>query len=148
MDLYQLIRQDHQTVKRLFERLAEAEGGTPSHARLFTELKRELELHAEVEEKYFYPALRRHVEAADLIDEALAEHGEVKDTLEELDQSDQADESWAEELSELRQDVEQHVEEEENEIFSLATKLLDQAEADAIAADIEKEKAAAQKAAM
>lgn len=144
MDLYQLIKQDHQKVKRLFERLAEAETGSPSQTRIFAELKRELELHSAVEEKYFYPALQQHPEAKDLIEEALEEHGDVKATLEELDQGDKEDERWAEELSELQQDVEHHVEEEENNIFPLAAELLDAEQAEAIARDIQKEKAAAQ----
>ena len=147
MDLYQLIKQDHQKVRRLFERLADADSGTPSQARLFGELKRELELHATVEEKYFYPALLQYSETKDLIEEALEEHGDVKATLEELDQGDKEDARWAEELSELRQDVEHHVEEEENAIFPLAAELLDREQAEAIARNIQKEKAAAQGAA-
>ena len=147
MDLYQLIKQDHRKIKRLFERLAEAESGSPSQARLFAELKRELELHTTVEEKYFYPVLQQHDEARDLIEEAIEEHSDVKATLEELDQADKEDDRWAEELSELQQDVEHHVEEEENTVFPIATELLDAAQADAIARDIQKEKAAAQGAA-
>lgn len=147
MDLYQLIKQDHQKIKRLFERLAEADQGTPSQTRIFAELKRELELHAEVEEKHFYPALRQHDEARDLVEEALEEHAEAKDTLEELDQGDKEEEGWAQELSELQEDVEHHVEEEETEIFPLAMKLLDSAQAAAIAREIEQDKAAAQRAA-
>ena len=144
MDLYQLIKQDHQKVKRLFERLAEAESGSPSQTRLFTELKRELVLHAAVEEKYFYPTLHQFARAKDLIEEALEEHGDVKATLEELDQWNKEDERWAEELSELQQDVEHHVEEEENSIFPLAAELLEAEQAEAIARNIQKEKAAAQ----
>ena len=144
MDLYQLIKQDHQKVKRLFERLAEAESGSPSQTRLFTELKRELELHAAVEEKYFYPTLQQFARAKDLIEEALEEHGDVKATLEELDQWNKEDERWAEELSELQQDVEHHVEEEEKSIFPLAAELLEAEQAEAIARNIQKEKAAAQ----
>jgi hemerythrin superfamily protein len=144
MDLYQLIKQDHQKVKRLFERLAEADSGSPSQTRIFAELKRELELHTTVEEKYFYPALQQFAQARDLVEEALAEHADVKATLEELDQGDKEDDAWMEEVSELQQDIEHHVEEEENAIFPLAAELLDAAQVEAIARDIQKEKAAAQ----
>jgi iron-sulfur cluster repair protein YtfE (RIC family) len=147
MDLYQLIKQDHQKIKRLFERLADAESGSPSQTRLFAELKRDLDLHTLVEEKYFYPALQEHDEARELIEEAVEEHGDVKATLQELDQADKEADGWTEELSELQQDVEHHVEEEENAIFPLAAELLDAEKAAAIARDIQKEKAAAQGAA-
>lgn len=143
MDLYQLIRQDHQKVKRLFERLAQSDSGTPSQTRLFAELKHELELHTEIEEKHFYPALQRHDEAKDLVEEALEEHDEVKEVLADLDRADKEDESWTEQLTELQEDVESHIEEEETEIFPVAQKVLDSAQAEAIARAIEKDKAAA-----
>jgi hemerythrin superfamily protein len=141
MDLFQLIRHDHQKAKRLFERLAETAGGTQSRPRLFAELKHELELHAEVEEKYFYPALRGHDEAKDLIQEALEEHGDVKEALVALDHGDNESDGWADRLDELREDVEHHVEEEEGEIFPLAQKLLDPTQLSTIADEIERAKA-------
>jgi len=141
MDLFQLIRHDHQKAKRLFERLAETASGTQSRPRLFAELKHELELHAEIEEKYFYPALQGHEEAKDLIQEALEEHGDVKEALVALDHGDNESDDWADRLDELREDVEHHVEEEENEIFPLAQKLLDPARLGRIAEQIDKAKA-------
>jgi hemerythrin-like domain-containing protein len=142
MDLFQLIRQDHQKAKRLFERVAETSGGTQSRPRLFAELKHELELHTEVEEKFFYPALHRHDEAKDLIEEALDEHGDMKEVLDALDRADKESDNWTDQLDELHEDVEHHVEEEETEIFPLAQKLLDPAELKTIASEIEKAKAA------
>jgi hemerythrin-like domain-containing protein len=142
MDLFQLIRQDHQTATRLFERVAETSGGTQSRPRLFAELKHELELHTEVEEKFFYPALHRHDEAKDLIEEALDEHGDMKEMLDALDRADKESDNWTDQLDELHEDVEHHVEEEETEIFPLAQKLLDPVELNTIASEIEKAKAA------
>ncbi len=147
MNLYQLLKQDHQKVKRLFERLGEASDGTAKQReRLFAELKRELELHTAVEEKHFYPALRDREEARELVEESLEEHGEVKRLLEELDQADKEEGGWNDQLQELQEDVEDHVEEEETELFPIAQKLLGDARSDEIAKAIEKDKAAAQKA--
>ncbi len=142
MDLFQLIRQDHQKAKRLFERLAETAGGTQSRPRLFAELKHELELHAEIEEEYFYPALQSRDEAKHLIEEALEEHRDVKEALEALDHADKESGTWMERFDELQEDVEHHVEEEETGIFPLAQKLLDPAQLNTIASEIEKAKAA------
>jgi hemerythrin superfamily protein len=146
MDLYQLIKQDHRKIRRLFERLAEAHAHTPSRERLFAELKRELDRHAEVEETYFYPALRDHPEAKLLVAEALEEHGEMRDVLAALARADRETEGWSRDLSELQEDLEHHVEQEETKIFPLAERLIPEAEAEAIAGKIEKEKAAAQRA--
>ncbi len=146
MDLYQLLKQDHQKAKRLFEQLTDtSDRAVKSRERLFAQLKQELELHTEVEEQHFYPALRDQEETKDLVEEALEEHNEVKEMLEELDSANKDDESWAEQLAELKENVEHHVEEEETQLFPRAQKVLKKEQADEIAGAIEKEKEAAQK---
>jgi len=144
MDLYQLLRQDHLKAKRLFERLAEtADGASKARQRLFTELRQELELHTQVEEAHFYPALERHEEASELVEDALDEHDEMKQLLEALDSADADEDGWFDQLADLQEEVEAHVEEEETRLFPVAQKLLQKPEADAIAQAIEQEKAAA-----
>jgi len=144
MDVYQLLKQDHQKAKQLFEKLGDtSDGAEKTRERLFAQLKEELDLHAQVEEKHFYPALRNNKETKDLVEEALEEHKEMKTALKELDAAEKTDESWAEKLAELKADVEHHVEEEETELFPLAQKLLDSTKAEQIAQAIQKEKAAA-----
>jgi iron-sulfur cluster repair protein YtfE (RIC family) len=144
MDLYQLLRQDHQKAKRLFERLGEiAEPATSARERLFQELKQELERHTELEEKYFYPALERHDEARELVGEALEEHDEIGQLIDALDQVEPDGGDWTMRFSELREEVEFHVEEEETELFPRAQELLDTSEAEAIAQAIARDKAAA-----
>jgi iron-sulfur cluster repair protein YtfE (RIC family) len=146
MDLYQLLKQDHQKAKRLFEQLSDtSDRAVKSRERLFAQLNQELELHTEVEEQHFYPALREQEETKDLIEEALEEHNEVNELLQELDGPDKDDESWVEQLSELQENVEHHVEEEETQLFPRAQKVLKKEQADEIAAAIEKEKEAALK---
>jgi iron-sulfur cluster repair protein YtfE (RIC family) len=144
MDLYQLLRQDHLKAKRLFERLSEvAEPATSTRERLFQELKQELERHTELEEKHFYPALERYEEAQELVGEALEEHDEIGQLIEALDQSEPDDQEWAMRLSELQEEVEFHIEEEETELFPQAQELLKASEAQAIAEAIARDKAAA-----
>src|ERR1700739_4032482 len=109
MDLYQLLKQDHQKAKRLFEQLSEtSDRAVKSRERLFAQLKQELVLHTEGEEQHFYPALRDQEETKDMIEEGLEEHNEVNELLQELDGPDKDDESWLEQLSELQENVEHH----------------------------------------
>jgi len=146
MDLYQLLKQDHQKAKRLFEQLRDTpDRAAKSRERLFAQLKQEFELHTEVEEEHFYPALRDGDEAKDLIEDALEEHNEMEEMLEELDGADKDDESWTEQLAEFQESFEYHVQEEETQLFPRAQKVLKKEQADEIAAAIEKEKEAAQK---
>ena len=139
MDLFQSLKLDHQKVKRLFERLADA-ANVKERERLFAELKQELQLHSDIEEQHFYPALEANEEARDLVDEAFEEHDEFRRLLDELDQGAKEDDAWLDELEELREDVEVHVEEEETELFPLAQKLLGGTRADEIAAAIQNAK--------
>jgi iron-sulfur cluster repair protein YtfE (RIC family) len=141
MDLLQSLRHDHQKVKRLFERLADA-ANLKERERLFAELKQELQLHSEIEDQHFYPALEENEEARDLVEEAFEEHDEFKRLLDELDQGAKEDDSWLDQLEELREDVELHVEEEESELFPIAQKLLDKTRADEIAQAIHQAKTA------
>ena len=45
----------------------------------------ELKIHTTVEEEIFYPAVRKAIEDADLMDEALVEHAGAKDFIEQLE---------------------------------------------------------------
>jgi iron-sulfur cluster repair protein YtfE (RIC family) len=145
MDVYELLVQDHQKARHLFEKLADSsEGAEKTRDGLFARLKQELELHTQIEEKYFYPALRDRKETKELVEEALEEHSNVKQLLQELDQTEDKTDDWAEQLAKLQKDVEHHVAEEETELFPLARQVLDQKEADQIAQAIQQEKAAAE----
>ena len=58
MDIYSLIKKDHQEVANLFRRLKVVEGFSETSEQLFAQLREELELHAHAEERVLYPALR------------------------------------------------------------------------------------------
>ena len=80
----------------------------------------ELEVHAVVEEDVFYPALKKELSDGVLIDEALKEHQAVKDLIEELKGMEADDEEFGEKWSELVENVQHHVEEEESELLPQA----------------------------
>lgn len=65
----------------------------------------------------------------------------MKQALSELDQAVSTEDSSVEQLTELKKEVEHHVEEEETVLFPLAQKLFDRSEGDEIAIAIERDKA-------
>jgi iron-sulfur cluster repair protein YtfE (RIC family) len=140
VDIYSLIRQDHQTVTELFHRLDALEIAAPERARLFKMLKRELTIHKEAEESTFYAALGDLPEISDRIEESLEEHVDIEELLEELDVLDSDSDEFASQLRELKEEVEHHVEEEEGVIFPLAQELLTTIEADRIAEAMQEER--------
>lgn len=72
MDAFQVLKTDHQRVSTLFKDIEAATG--PEKRGLFEQLHRELDLHANLEETIFYPALEGAQQARELTLEAYEEH--------------------------------------------------------------------------
>jgi len=124
-----VLKQDHRTVKELFSEYAKlGEGAREEKERLFREINEELTIHAEIEERLFYPAVRdvKTDEAEDLVNEAVEEHLIVKTLLEELSALQPGDAQFDTKMKVLRDSVEHHAAEEEKEMFPQAKKLSDE----------------------
>lgn len=125
MNAFQLLKKDHQKAAELMQKLMDqGEEAGDEQDQLFAELKDELEMHAEIEEQVFYPALEKPKETAPLIKEAKKEHGAVKKLLKKMEEMDTGTKEWTEALKKLHEDVEHHVQEEEKELFPQAEKVL------------------------
>ena len=146
MNAFELLKKDHQTVSGIFDEL-EA-GDAAARRRTFPRLKQELDAHAHIEETIFYPALKGRPETTGLVAEAYEEHAEVKGLLAQLEQGlGAADgDAWLEQLTDLRDSVEHHVEEEETELFPNAEKALGREQIDALGARMQEEKGRQQNA--
>jgi iron-sulfur cluster repair protein YtfE (RIC family) len=128
MDPFELLKKDHETVSKLFDRIEAASG--KAKLNLFRQIKGELEVHAHIEETIFYPAIEQAKETRALTLEAYEEHKVVKELLGELDSAGSISDEWKAKLTVLRENVEHHVEEEENELFDKASDVLTGAEAE------------------
>ena len=126
MDAFQLLKADHQKVAQLFDQLESASG--KAKLQVFKQIQTELELHTHIEEKFFYPALEKPRETHDLTLEAYEEHDVVKKLLAELSRARTATDEWEAQAKVLRENVEHHVEEEENELFPKAGDVLSEDE--------------------
>ena len=141
MDAIALLKADHEKVSALFTQLEETtERAEKTREELFTKLKQELDLHAHVEEKIFYPALKEAEKTRDITMEALQEHHVVKVLLRELVAMGVTSETWTAKLSVLKENVEHHVEEEEGEMFKKARTVLSAEQLKELGALIEQEK--------
>jgi hemerythrin-like domain-containing protein len=138
MDAFELLKNDHKKVSQLFEEIESASG--PSKKQVFNQLKSELDVHAHIEEKIFYPALENKEESRDITLEAYEEHKVVKDLLAELASASPGDE-WNAKLKVLRENVEHHVEEEEGELFDKAEDVLSDEQIERLGSEMEAEKA-------
>jgi metal-dependent amidase/aminoacylase/carboxypeptidase family protein len=110
MDALELLEEDHEKVKELFDQAEEAD--EKQQRQIFQRIKTELETHTHIEETVFYPAMEKHQELKKMVSEALKEHGQVKKLLREMD-SGLAGDDFESKLKDLMEAVEHHAEDEE-----------------------------------
>ncbi|AUX48282.1 hypothetical protein SOCE26_098140 [Sorangium cellulosum] len=110
-----LLKEQHQEVDELFERISLA-GGNDIGA-LRDELVTRLVGHAAIEEEIFYPETREALGASPLIPTSYEEHSLVHIMLQKLLSTEPGDETFHARLGVLKELVQHHVEEEERELF-------------------------------
>ncbi|MEA2545596.1 MAG: hypothetical protein QOI09_869 [Chloroflexota bacterium] len=131
MDAIALLKTDHDKVKRLLDELeSTTERGVKTRAELFATIKGELTLHEIVEEEIFYPELKAHPKAKDIVLEGYEEHHVVDTLMKELEELDVNDETWGAKATVMKENIEHHIEEEEGEMFRTARQVFDAAELD------------------
>ena len=116
-----LLIQDHQEVESLF--LAyERSVDSAEKVRLAERICLDLKAHTWLEEKFFYPAVRKATGEDELIDHALEEHAEAKKLVSQIESALAADASFDALMVELREAIDAHVSEEEDELFPATRK--------------------------
>ena len=137
-DIFALLHRDHVRAATLLEQITVVDVESDRRKELLVDLKNALDAHAEAEQNVFYDALRDAEQMRDQIGEAIAEHADITDMLEEL--ADTGDEdTWRATFSELKQAVAQHVSNEEVRIFPMARQILSPIQAHQLARAMEVE---------
>ncbi len=119
MDAIVLLKEDHQTVEKLFKEFEQAgDRAYKTKRKIADKVIEELTVHAWIEEKIFYPAARAAVpDTTDHVLESVEEHHVVLWMLSELTGLDPQDERFDAKMTVLIENVRHHVEEEEKEWF-------------------------------
>jgi hemerythrin superfamily protein len=133
MDAIEMLEEQHRDVEDLFEELASAEASDKQD--LFDEIADQLTVHALIEEQHFYPAVKAK-RTEDILLESLEEHLSIKRLLADLLKLDPSNEIFDAKIEVLQEQVEHHVQEEEDELFPKARKVLDRKQLVAIAEDM------------
>lgn len=119
-DVRALLEKDHDEVKEILVALDEGKRGA-SRAALLTKLKRELTAHSRAEEKIVYDALiraRAKLETHVLAEEGYVEHHSVDDLLKRISKLPVGNELWKAHVKVLREMLEHHISEEQNQMFA------------------------------
>ena len=146
MNAIDLLLADHQKVKKLLEQLdATTERGVQTRQDLFKRVKEELTVHEIIEEEIFYPSLKEHPKAKDIVLEGYEEHHVVDTLMGELSALPVDDETWGAKFTVMKENIEHHVEEEEGEMFDKARQVFSRQELDDLGAVMEQRRTEARR---
>jgi hypothetical protein len=144
MNALTLLKSDHDKVKKLLAELEPTtERGVKTRQELFATIKGELTVHEIIEEEIFYPELKSHPKARDIVLEGYEEHGVVDTLMGELEDLPVDDETWGPKAKVMKENIEHHIEEEEGEMFRQARQVFDDAELDDLGRRMEERKRSA-----
>ncbi len=131
-DATQLLKRDHEEIKRLFGELSETQAqAVKSRQELLTRLETLIRAHTKVEEELVYEALHERAEGeADetIFHEALAEHHAADLVLADIKEADPGSAAFSAKVKVLREIVLQHVKEEEKKLLPRLKQLMPRAE--------------------
>lgn len=145
MNALDLLKQDHDKVRDLLTQLVNTtEQAAKKRPELLTKIEKELHVHTQIEEEIFYPAFlkaAKNKQDEKLYHEALEEHSAVEDrVMPDLKQADPGGTEFSGRAKVLKELVEHHASEEEDEMFEHARKLIPENELEQLGKQMEERK--------
>ena len=119
MNITDMLKDDHREVESLIAQLE----GDADHETL-SKLRNAITMHTQIEEGILYPALEEFDETGEQIEESYQEHEDVDQLLEDMTGTDLQSQEFQDLLAELKDSIQHHVQEEENQLFPNAENLL------------------------
>lgn len=138
MKIYEAIKHDHDIQRNLCDKIMKTSGESEDRQKLWTELKRELEVHAVAEERNFYSPLIETDKMQEDARHGMAEHHEMDELIEELDETDMSSPGWISTMEKLVGKVKHHLEDEEEDFFKKAKDVYSEDEAVSLGSEYRK----------
>ena len=123
MQIFEAIRSDHEIQRELLEQLVDTSGDSRERNNVFKTLKKELKVHADVEERHFYIPLIDSDYTQDKARHSIAEHHTIDELIETLEKTEMSSPGWLTYAKQLKEAVEHHLKEEEHALFQMAGKV-------------------------
>ena len=139
MNIFEALRTSRETQRALADQLVRTQGDSKDRDLLFKELRAELAAHAAAEERFFYVPLIAHDMTQEPSRHGIAEHHEMDELVEKLEDTDFSSPAWLATAKELHHKIYHHLKDEEQGVFQLAGKVLTEAEKISLAKDYEGE---------
>jgi len=139
VNIFEALRESHERQRTYAKALIHTSGDSPERVEAYKQLKSELQAHATAEERHFYIPLMEFDNGVDLSRHGIAEHHEMDEMMEALDDIEMSSPAWLVTAKKLSEKVHHHLEEEEQKFFQMAGKLLDDKQKESLAGQYEKE---------
>ncbi len=125
MDIFEVIRSEHEKVERLLQQMQETSTkAAKKREQLLNNLSASLLPHMYAEEQYFYQVLLDETSEKEPVYEAFEEHRAAKMVLSDLEEASFDDPRWSARLKVLQMLIAHHVAEEESTIFEQARSIM------------------------
>jgi hemerythrin superfamily protein len=121
-DAVDLLTADHQKVECLFQEFSELDSlGAPikTKAKVVREICAELSVHEQVENEVFFPAVRDVLRKEDVFKDAVNGQADAGEVISELAELDPDDAFYGYRVRELGEEIKNHAEDEEIEVFPI-----------------------------
>ena len=115
-DAIKLLMADHKEVKGLFKEFENA-GSSAKKAELVAKICKELEVHMQIEEEIFYPAVKQALKDHELVPEGEVEHASVKDLIAQVKGVKPDGDTYDARVKVMGELIEHHVKDDETEMF-------------------------------
>lgn len=139
-----LLKEDHRRVEKLLEQIGgTSEADVTKRQDLYRQLADDMQAHEIIEEEILYPALKDHPKAREVVLEGYEEHHVIDLILDEMFEVPEDTEQWHAKLKVLHENLEHHIEEEEEEMFARARKAMSAETLDELGRKMAQSKAAA-----
>jgi len=135
MNALTLLENDHRELERLLDELEPTtERAVKTRQELFDRAFDALTVHETIEEEIFYPTLKQHPKAKDIVLEGIEEHEVVDTLMGELANLPVDDEAWGPKCKVMIENIRHHIGEEEGEMWQKARQVFDRQELDQLGA--------------
>lgn len=115
--VFEVLKREHKEIKRLLKR-------ADTDPRQFSHLAQKLTMHVQTEEDVLYTPLRNDRHLHSMILEGFAEHHVVDLIMREIERSKTGTDEWHAKLKVMKENLEHHIEEEEEVLFPQAESIL------------------------
>ena len=120
--IFHRLKQDHDSHRQLFAKMADAQGEPDRLEKLFEQFKVEVKAHAAAEEETLYATMLARPDLREDAQHSVSEHKEIEDYLEEMEEQSFNGPEWRETFAQMKKRYLHHIEEEEEEMFHDAAK--------------------------